>query len=115
MRYRIAAALGVLALAALTACSAPADDQPETPAQNSPATQPAEEQPDAEAFTAALAEIDPALAADPEEALKSARNVCTYVAAGEDEAQQLKAVTDRFEVSEKDAPAVLTAIKEHVC
>lgn len=109
---RIAVALGALALAALlAACTAPADETPETPAQNPPAT----ETPDAEAFTKALAEIDPALAADPEQAVKDAKNVCTYVAAGEDEAGQLKAVTDRFEVSEKDAPAVLAAITEHVC
>lgn len=115
MYRRIAVALGALALATLTACTAPSSEDTNTPAPNPPVTS-EEKEPDAAAFAAALAEIDPALAADPEEALKAARNVCTYVTAGESEEGQLKAVKDRFEgVSEKDAPAVLAAIKEHVC
>lgn len=115
MYRRITMSLGVFALATLTACTAPAEDtDATTPAPNPPVT--SEEQPDTDAFVAELKEIDPALAADAEDAVTAAKNVCSYVAAGEDEAQLLKAVKDRFEgVSDADAEKVLAAAKEHIC
>lgn len=113
MHRRIAVALGVLALATLTACTAPSEDT-NTPAPNPPVTSEEQQPAGADEFIEAIKKIDPELAEDPQKALNRAGNVCGYV--DEDEATQLKAVTDRWDgLSDSDAKALLAAIKEHIC
>lgn len=113
MQMIAALVLPVFALAVLAGCGT--EDPGGAPPNNTPVSQPADDQPaGADDFIKAIEKIDPALAEDPQKAINRAGNVCGYV--GEDEAAQLKAVTDRWDgLSDADAKALLAAIKEHIC
>lgn len=107
-----AALIATFVLFGLAACGQSDDNANPTPAPTEATTTALA---GADDFVAALGDIDPALAEDPDSAVSDARNVCLDLEQGKDDATVITNTGSRFSVDETTAEKIVDAAKEHLC
>jgi type IV secretory pathway VirB10-like protein len=129
MRTRIAAAaLAAAALLALTACSSSDNDDKATPTKTPSVDQSSIDaaagippKPDAAhqaIYLAALKAVDPTLAADPEKAVREARNQCSTLNSGGDPTGHTAATrigNDAHPLTDAQGMAINAALRASLC